>query len=80
MYRNLFLILFALVLTTNAYDEQSEDTFVDIAVRLKGNNRDFLVADLIAEERDVLNAGHVGFHDRRSWYRMKVVIFAGSRH
>ena len=72
MYRNLFLILFALVLSTNAYDDENEDRFVDIGVQLKGNNRDFLVADLIAEERDVLNAGHVSSHDHRSRCRMKV--------
>jgi hypothetical protein len=32
---------------------------MDIGVQLKGNHHDFLVADLIAEENDFFNAGHV---------------------
>ncbi|CAF1145419.1 unnamed protein product [Rotaria sordida] len=44
---------------------------MDIGIRLTGNHRDSLIADLIAEERDILNAGHIEginlyhFHVRR---------------
>ena len=48
-----------LLLHTNAYHHGTGDEFLDIAVQLKGNPRDVLIADLIAEEKDLINAGHV---------------------
>ncbi len=65
MYMNLLLlllvILFLSVLNVNTYrrENNNDDDFIDIGVRLTGDNRDFLIADLIAEEKDIINAGHV---------------------
>jgi hypothetical protein len=56
-----FLIFFIYIININAYkqeDDNNED-FIDVGVRLIGGKRDSLIADLIAEERNVLNAGHV---------------------
>ncbi len=57
----LFLILLAYILNLNAFkqEDDEEDDFLDIGVRLTGDKRDSLIADLIAEEKDILNAGHV---------------------
>lgn len=56
----LLLILFIFILNINAYKQEDDDEdFIDVGVRLKSGSRDSLIADLIAEERDVLNAGHV---------------------
>ncbi|CAF0806074.1 unnamed protein product [Didymodactylos carnosus] len=42
------------------YNDQNDDgELIDIGIRLKGNNQDFLVADLIAEERDMINTGSI---------------------
>jgi hypothetical protein len=64
MYMNVFrmkfsLILIVCVLNVTSYKQENDDDFIDIGVRLTGNNRDILIADLIAEERDLFNAGHV---------------------
>jgi len=59
--RLFFLIFFIYIININAYkqeDDNNED-FIDVGVRLIGGKRDSLIADLIAEERNVLNAGHV---------------------
>jgi hypothetical protein len=54
------LVLLVYIININASElEGDDDEFVDIGVRLTGDNRDSLIADLIAEERDVINAGHV---------------------
>ena len=56
------LILFIYILHINATKhEEDDDTedFIDLGVRLVGGRQDSLIADLIAQERDVLNAGHV---------------------
>jgi len=57
----LLVILFLSVLNVNTYrrENNNNDDFIDIGVRLTGDNRDFLIADLIAEEKDIINAGHV---------------------
>jgi hypothetical protein len=64
MYMNVFrmkfsIILIVCVLNVTSYKQENDDDFIDIGVRLTGNNRDILIADLIAEERDLFNAGHV---------------------
>jgi len=65
MFINVFRILFFLILllyiiNINAYKQtDDEEDFIDVAVRLVGGKRDSLIADLIAEERNVLNAGLV---------------------
>jgi hypothetical protein len=54
------LVLLVYIININASElAGDDDEFVDIGVRLTGDNRDSLIADLIAEERDVINAGHV---------------------
>ncbi len=64
MYMNLLLLvsfcLFIIHVKTfrrNYYDDDEE--FIDIGIRLTGDNRDYLIADLIAEEKDIINAGPV---------------------
>lgn len=69
---NCFLLL---VLCLSLYNvkcaENDDDDFLDIGVRLMGDHRDNLIADLIAEERDLINAGHVSLmRVRRRWMRM----------
>jgi len=61
MYTNYLFILILCVLNINGYKQENDDDeeFIDIGVRLTGDNRDYLIADLIAEERDIFNAGHV---------------------
>jgi hypothetical protein len=54
------LVLLVYIININASElAGDDDEFVDVGVRLTGDNRDSLIADLIAEERDVINAGHV---------------------
>jgi len=55
-------ILLIYIININAYKQQEDDDdedFIDVGVRLIGGKRDSLIADLIAEERNVLNAGLV---------------------
>jgi len=61
MYTNYLFILILCVLSINGYKQENDDDeeFIDIGVRLTGDNRDYLIADLIAEEKDIFNAGHV---------------------
>ncbi len=62
MYMNIFLlvILNLSIINAKSYRQENDDEdFIDIGVRLTGNNRDYLIADLIAEEKDMINAGHV---------------------
>ena len=59
MYIKLILILFVLNVYTYKQENDNEEDFIDIGVRLTGDNRDYLIADLIAEEKDIINAGHV---------------------
>jgi hypothetical protein len=61
MYTNYLFILILCVLNINGYKQENDDDeeFIDIGVRLTGDNRDYLIADLIAEEKDIFNAGHV---------------------
>jgi len=55
-----FFILLIYIININAYSQADNDEdFVDVGVRLLGGKRDSLIADLIAEERNVINAGHV---------------------
>ncbi|CAF4594129.1 unnamed protein product [Rotaria sp. Silwood1] len=78
--RKIFRLLFILLLLVYIFkvnaseetvDNRDEEETIDIGIRLTGNNRDYLIADLIAEERDILNAGHMEgvdlyhFHIRR---------------
>ena len=57
---NVLLILIFCVWNINACgDENGDDDFIDIGIQLNGDNRDILIADLIAEEKDLYNAGHV---------------------
>ena len=69
-----FAILFIFViqiLNIHAYeqrsnDEEEEDSF-DVGIRLTGGKQDSLIADLIADERNIMNAGQVcSFEIRRS--------------
>ncbi len=54
------LILSIYIFNINAYkDEDDSEDFIDVGVRLMGGKEDSLIADLIAEERDVLNTGLV---------------------
>jgi hypothetical protein len=56
------LVLLVYIININAFqpeDGSEDDEFVDIGVRLTNDNHDSLIADLIAEERDVINAGLV---------------------
>jgi hypothetical protein len=55
----LLVILIISIFNVYTYNQEDEEDFIDIGVRLTGDNRDFLVADLIAEEKDIINAGHV---------------------
>ena len=57
------LVFLVLILCVSISPASTEDDFMDIGVQLKGNSRDFLVADLIAEENDFFNAGHVSDQD-----------------
>jgi len=62
MYINtLLVILFIIIFNVNSYKRENYEDFIDIGVRLTGNNKDYLIADLIAEEKDIINAGHVSF-------------------
>ncbi len=62
MYINILLvILFLIIFNVNSYKRDNDEDFIDIGVRLTGNNKDYLIADLIAEEKDIINAGHVSF-------------------
>lgn len=54
------IALFLYIININASTQVNDDEeIIDLGVRLRGDNRDYLIADLIAEEREVLNAGHV---------------------
>lgn len=61
MYMKLLLVL--ILCNVNAYKQENDDDFIDIGVRLTGDNRDYLVADLIAEEKDIFNAGAVSLNE-----------------
>lgn len=68
-----FSILFIFViqiLNIHAYEQRSneeEEDSLDIGIRLIGGKRDSLIADLIADERNIMNAGQVcSFEIRRS--------------
>jgi hypothetical protein len=65
---NFLFILILCVLNINAYKQENDDDeeFIDIGVRLTGDNRDYLIADLIAEEKDIFNAGHVSIKNEIS--------------
>ncbi|CAF3367974.1 unnamed protein product [Rotaria sp. Silwood1] len=68
MYKKFLVILFLCVFNVNTYQEENDDDFIDIGVRLTGDNRDYLIADLIAEEKNLFNAGHIsgiGLHHFR---------------
>ena len=67
---NVLLILILCVWNINACGDENDDDdeFIDIGIQLNGDNRDILIADLIAEEKDLFNAGHVRismFDERR---------------
>ena len=69
MYRNVtsrrifqcfLVVLFLNVLNTYGSDDTDEDEeYIDLGVRLTDENRDQLIADLIAQEKHVISAGHV---------------------
>ncbi|CAF1134015.1 unnamed protein product [Adineta ricciae] len=55
-----FAVLFLNILNTNGSDNIDEDEeYIDIGVRLTDENRDQLIADLIAQEKHVISAGHI---------------------
>ena len=54
----LLLLGYAICSDAMASDDDP-DGFVDVGIRLTGGNQDSLIADLIADERDIYNAGHV---------------------
>lgn len=58
-----YVILLAYILNVNASTQSDhngdDEEILDIGVRLTRENHDSLIADLIAEEKEVLNAGHV---------------------
>ena len=56
---NCFLLIVLYFSLYNVKSDENDDDFLDIGVRLMGDHRDNLIADLIAEERDLINAGHV---------------------
>jgi hypothetical protein len=58
MYSTVLLVFLVSFLLTHAHDH-TDDDFIDIGVQLRGDGEDGLVADLIAEENDFFNAGHV---------------------
>lgn len=80
MYMNVFrmnvlLILILCVWNVNACgDENDDDDFIDIGIQLNGDNRDILIADLIAEEKDLYNAGHVSISMIEEWKREHLVF------
>ena len=61
----LFLVLYLSVnnVKTNENNVDDQEDFLDIGVRLTGDHRDNLIADLIAEEKDIINAGHVSSNE-----------------
>ena len=59
---SLIFIVFIQIYNLDAYRQQyndDDDDFLDVGVRLTAGKQDSLIADLIANERDILNAGHV---------------------
>ncbi|CAF3726887.1 unnamed protein product [Rotaria socialis] len=73
MYKIYLFILLLCILTVHTYQDENDgdddyDEFIDIGVRLTGDNRDYLIADLIAEEKNLFNAGDIpgiGLHHFR---------------
>lgn len=60
MYKIFIVIVFLCVFNVNTHEQdENDDEFIDIGVRLTGDNQDYLIADLIAEEKNLFNAGHV---------------------
>lgn len=60
MYKiSLFILILAVFSSTTAKYDDTDEEFLDIGVQLTGDNSDVLVADLIAEEKNFLNVGHV---------------------
>ena len=60
MYKSFIIVLVLCIIYVNAYEEDENDHgFIDVGVRLTGDNSDSLIADLIAEEKNILHAGHV---------------------
>ncbi len=55
-----FSVLLIYILNINAFEQQDDDEeYIDIGVRLTGNQHDNLIADLLAQERDFRNDGLV---------------------
>ena len=52
------LVVLFLILTVSVVDA-NDDEFLDVAVQLRGDRQDELVADLIAGEKNAFNGGHV---------------------
>ena len=54
------LILLIHIININAdIHIEGEEIVIDVGIRLKGGKRDSLIADLIAQEKNLFNAGHV---------------------
>lgn len=53
------LVLIHISITSSSQKDADSDEFIDLGIRLTGDNTDALLADLIAEERELFNAGHV---------------------
>ena len=63
--RIVLLLLGCAICSDATASDDDPDGFVDVGIRLIGDNQDSLIADLIANERDVFNAGHVRWRTRR---------------
>lgn len=78
----IFILILNIVLINSKSNDDNDDNeeFLDIGVQLRGDKQDVLVADLIAEERNVLNVGHVsrtnciGLRIRMDFFRFLVLI------
>ncbi len=61
----LILFLYIFHINANKHEENDDnEDFIDLGVRLIGGKEDSLIADLIAQERNVLNAGLVKLKKR----------------
>jgi hypothetical protein len=61
----LILFLYTFHINANKHEENDDnEDFIDLGVRLIGGKEDSLIADLIAQERNVLNAGLVKLKKR----------------
>jgi hypothetical protein len=67
------ILLVSILTSSRCQTVHHHDEFIDVGIRLAGGNNDALLADLIAEENNIFNAGHVSCRqvDRRRHVPMK---------